>query len=309
MPELILHHYATSPFSEKIRLILGAKKLDWHSVNIPMLMPKPDAIALTGGYRRTPFMQIGADIYCDTALICDVLEHMEPEPALYPESHKGLARVLAQWGDTTLFMAAMAYNFQPKGALSIFPDPEQLKLFGQDRAAMRNNAPRFPAPDATAAYKSYLRRIANMLEAQPYLLGESPCIADYAVYHPLWFSRTRMPIMADILNATPQVLAWMDRMAAIGHGTSVKMTAETAIEVAHAATPQALGDEVFQDEHGIALGSQVVIAAESFGLEPTSGELVAATRTRYTIRREDQRAGTVHVHFPRIGFILKKAEG
>ena len=308
MSELILHHYPTSPFSEKIRLILGAKKLDWHSVLIPRIMPKPDAVALTGGYRRTPFMQIGADIYCDTALICDVLEQLAPQPALYPESHKGLARVLAQWGDTTLFQASMAYNFQPKGALSIFPDPEQLKLFMQDRGAMRNNAPRFPAPDATAAYKSYLRRIANMLDSQPYLLGDSPCIADYAVYHPLWFSRTRMPVMADILDATPQVLAWMDRMAAIGHGESVKMTSVAALELAHASTPRVLEGEIFQDEHGIALGSQVVIAAESFGLEPTAGELVAATRTRYTLRREDERAGIVHVHFPRIGFVLKKAE-
>lgn len=309
MAQIILHHYPTSPFAEKIRLILGAKKLDWQSVHIPMVMPKPDVIALTGGYRRTPVLQIGADIYCDTALICDVLEHLAPQPALYPASQKGLARVLAQWADTTLFQAAMAYNFQPKGALSIFPDPEQLKIFGQDRAAMRNNAPRFPAPDATAAYKSYLRRIANMLEGQPYLLGASPCIADFAVYHPLWFSRTRMPVMADILDATPEVLAWMDRMAAIGHGTSVKMRAEAALQVAHAATPLALVQEAFQDEHGIALGSEVVVTAESFGLEPTAGELVAATRTRYTLKRTDERAGTVHVHFPRIGFILKKAEG
>jgi glutathione S-transferase len=65
---------------------------------------------------------------------------------------------------------------------------------------------------------------------------------------------------------------------------------------------------VFQDEHGIALGSPVVIAADNFGLEPTEGELVAATRTRYTLRRSDARAGMVHVHFPRVGFTLKKAK-
>jgi glutathione S-transferase len=64
--------------------------------------------------------------------------------------------------------------------------------------------------------------------------------------------------------------------------------------------------EVFQDDHGIALGTQVVIAADNFGLEPTEGELIAATPTRYTLRRNDDRAGTVHVHFPRVGFTLKK---
>lgn len=307
MTDLILHHYPTSPFAEKIRLILGAKKLDWQSVHIPMIMPKPDLVALTGGYRRTPVLQIGADIYCDTSLICDVLENMQPDVALYPASHKGLARVLAHWADTTLFQAAMAYNFQPKGALSIFPDPDQLKVFAQDRAAMRNNAPRMPAADATAAYKSYLRRIADMLHAQDYLLGDAPCIADFSVYHPLWFSRTRMPVMADILNATPLVLSWMDRMAAIGHGRSENCDAQAALQIAKAAKPATLVNEAFQDEHGIALGTEVSIAAESFGLEPTVGILRAATRTRYTLERHDERTGKVHVHFPRVGFVLKKA--
>ncbi len=89
MADLILHHYPNSPFSEKVRLILGYKKLPWKSVIIPAIMPKPDVQALTGGYRRTPFMQVGADIYCDSALICDVLEHLQPAPPIYPEPGNG----------------------------------------------------------------------------------------------------------------------------------------------------------------------------------------------------------------------------
>ena len=64
MTELILHHYPTSPFSEKIRLIMGYKKLAWKSVIVPQIQPKPDVVALTGGYRKTPFLQVGSDIYC-----------------------------------------------------------------------------------------------------------------------------------------------------------------------------------------------------------------------------------------------------
>ena len=66
---LILHHFNASPFSEKIRLVMGLKGLNWVSVVIPSIMPKPDLTPLTGGYRRTPVLQIGADIYCDTQLI------------------------------------------------------------------------------------------------------------------------------------------------------------------------------------------------------------------------------------------------
>ena len=310
MTDLILHHYPTSPFSEKIRLVLGYKNLAWKSVIIPSILPKPDVLALTGGYRKTPFLQIGSDVYCDSALICDVLEHLQSTPTLYPAEHKGLARIVAQWADSTLFWAAMAYNLQPKGAAAMFEGapPEVAQAFGADRAAMTVGMTRLRPADATAAYKSYLRRIANMLDGQDFLMGRAPCVADFAVYHPLWFSRKRVPVMAGILDATPGVLAWMDRMAAIGHGPMEKYSATESIAACAASTGAVVqNDTTFQDEHGIALGSQVTVSAESFGPEPTEGELVAATRTRYTLRRTDERAGTVHVHFPRIGFVLKKA--
>ena len=310
MADLILHHYATSPFAEKVRLILGYKKLAWKSVISPMIMPKPDVVALTGGYRKTPVLQIGADIYCDTALICDVLEHLQGEPSLYPEPSKGMGRTLAQWADTTLFWTAMAYNFQPAGTAQVFAGapPETAKAFADDRQAMRQGMPRMPAADAAAAYKSYLRRLSDMLDDWPFLLGAVPSIADFAAYHPLWFTRTRTPAMAGILAATPAVLEWMDRMAAIGHAPHEKCSALDAIAVAAAAVPSELYDDIFQDEHGIALGSQVTVRSENFGLEPTQGELMAATRMHYTLRRTDERAGLVHVHFPRIGYALKKVD-
>lgn len=311
MSDLILHHYPSSPFAEKIRLVLGYKNLAWKSVVIPQIMPKPDVQALTGGYRKTPILQIGADIYCDTSLICDVLEHLAPTPSLYPEPGKGLARTLAQWADSTLFWAAMAYNLGPKGAADMFGNtpPEVAKAFSDDRRAMSGSMTRLRPADAAAAYKSYLRRLSDMLDDQPFLLGAVPTVADFACYHPLWFTRTRTPSVAGILDLTPAVVDWMARMAAIGHGTMEKFNAADAIAVAAASTPHTLlTDSTFQDDHGIALGSLVTVAAESFGPEATEGELVAATRTHYTLRRIDERAGTVHVHFPRIGYVLKKAE-
>ena len=309
MSELILHHYPNSPFAEKVRLMLGHKRLAWQSVFIPMIMPKPDLTALTGGYRRTPVLQIGADIYCDTALIADVLEHLAPTPTLYPEGAQGAARIVAQWADSALFTAAMAWNFQPAGVAQVFEgaSAEAVQAFVADRAAMRGGAARMASSDAAATYKSYLRRLASMLHGQSYLLGAQPCLADFAAYHPLWFTLERTPAVAGILEATPDVKAWMARMQAIGHGTPGKCSAQEALQAAHSATPAALTDELFQDEHGIPLGSTVTVAADHFGTEPTEGELMAATRTRYTLRRIDPRAGTVHVHFPRVGFTLKKA--
>ncbi len=308
MSDLILHHYPNSPFAEKVRLILGYKGLAWKSVFIPMIMPKPDLTALTGGYRKTPVLQIGADIYCDTALICEVLEQRAPAPTLYPEGQDGLARILAQWADSALFTAAMAWNFQPAGVAQVFAGvpADGVQAFVADRAAMRGGAPRMASADAAGAYKSYLQRLSSMLKGRDFLLGAQPCVADFAAYHPLWFTLERTPALAGILDATPELKVWMAHMKAIGHGTPGRCSAEEALQVARSSVPAAVQGEAFEDEHGIAPGHTVRIAADHFGLEPTEGELVAATPSRYTLRRSDARAGTLHVHFPRLGFTLKE---
>jgi glutathione S-transferase len=310
MSQLILHHYPTSPFAEKIRLIFGYKKLAWHSVIIPRIMPKPELTALTGGYRRTPVMQIGADIYCDTALIADVLEKIAPAPSLYPSSVNGASRIVAQWADSQVFSAAMAYNFQPAGIADVFAGvPEEaIQAFVADRAAMRGGAPRMAIGEGTSTYKSQLRRLSDMLTERPYLLGDAPSIADFSAYHPIWFTLERTPSLSGILDATPLLKDWMTRMKAIGHGVHEKMSAEHALEAANHATPSDVTQMPFVNEHGIDLGSEVTITADNFGLEPTQGTLVAATKTRLILRREDQRTGAVHVHFPRNGFILKKVK-
>ena len=309
MPELIFHHYPTSPFSEKIRLIFGLKRLQWRSVVIPVIMPKDDLVALTGGDRKTPVLQIGADIYCDTALIADLLERLQPTPTLFPPAQEALVRTVAQWADSTLFWTAIAYAFQPAGMAGMFAGlpPEALKAFGTDRAALRANAPRMPVPEATAQLTAYLQRFASMLAGgQACLLGPEPTLADFSVYHALWYVR-RATAVASILEATPSVLAWMDRMAAIGHGTHEDMTSGQAIEHAHCTGAHlAASAAAFVDHHGAALGDTVTIMPSDYGLDPVEGTLVLSTVDEFAVEREDARCGKVVVHFPRIGFQLKK---
>lgn len=305
MSDLILHHYPASPFSEKIRLIMGYKKLAWQSVIIPNIMPKPDLQALTGGYRRTPVLQVGADIYCDTSLIVEILEAHQPDPTLYPAAMEGVVRTVAQWADFQLFWSAMSYNLGPKGAAYYFQKvpPEAAKAFMEDRAKMRADLCRLPAGDAAGVYKTYLGMLTHMLSTHSYLFGEVPTLADFSAFHPLWFTQN-IPPLAEIFAAFPMVTTWMKRVAECGHGTPSMLSAADAIAVAARSKPVALATE-FQDEHSIALGSKVAVTADSFGVEATEGELVAATASRYTLCRQDERAGTVHVHFPRVGFQLK----
>ncbi|MDO8701332.1 MAG: glutathione S-transferase family protein [Undibacterium sp.] len=312
MQDIIFHHYPVSPFSEKIRLILGYKNLSWKSVMIPSIMPKPDVVALTGGYRRTPILQIGADIYCDTALIADVLERIAPTPSLYPASISGVAKIVAQWADTTLFWTVIAYTFQPAAMAGILGNltPEQMKAFGSDRAAMRANAPRMTLSEATGQLTEYLRRLDAMLANdtnQAWLLGNEASIADFSVYHSLWFIR-RVPAVAGILDAHPKLLAWMDKVAAIGHGQFEKMRSGDAIQIASTSVACSADDLAFVDTHDIALGDRVAIMPSDYAMDAVVGELVICSGNALALRRTDERAGTVVVHFPRIGYQMKRAD-
>ena len=306
MPELILHHYDTSPFSEKFRLVLGLKGLAWRSVKVPRIMPKPDVVALTGGYRRTPFLQIGADVYCDTALMCRVLDALHSEPPLYPQAASPLQHVLAQWADSALFWTAVPFTMQPAGAAHIFEGaaPEVIKAFAVDRAAMTQGMRRASTVDARAHLLTYLGWLDSLLEdGRPYLLGALPCIADFSVVQSLWFIR-RAPPVATILAPCVRLEAWRARVAAIGHGRSVPMTSDEAIQIAAAGTGFAATQVA--PGAGFVAGAAVTVAATDYGADPVSGILVGLNDAEVVIERRGERAGTVRVHFPRIGFQVKE---
>jgi glutathione S-transferase len=308
MKQIILHHYPTSPFAEKIRLILGFKGLRWSSVIIPNVMPKPDVIALTGGYRKTPIMQIGADIYCDTALIADVIEEQAPQPTLYPGGSAGASRILAQWADSTLFWTMIPYALQPAGVAHMFSGvpPEALKTFNDDRAVFRANMPRMRAAEAGAGFVLYLDRLSDALGKQAFFCGAAASIADFSVYHNVWFVMRAGP-MAKIFDAYPALNAWRLRMEAFGHGTMDKLDSASAITIAHDAQAAASAG-LLADTHGVGIGERVVVAATDTGVDPIEGALHGATKDRISIAREDARAGQVVVHFPRLGFEMRRVK-
>jgi len=308
MTEPVLHHYPVSPFAEKARLMLGFKRLAWKSVLIPLIMPKPDVVALTGGYRRTPILQVGADIYCDTALIARVLEELAPAPSFFPQGETYAVQAAAQFADSTLFLNTVPVAFQPgMGMMKIFfkdAAPEYLAAFGKDRSAYRGATRRGPAHECKANLADLLGKIEAQLGA-PFLFGADPCYADFSLYHalwPLWLPEDLRPM----LSPYPRTLAYMERMTAIGHGKSSEISSGDAIQIARSSTPGSVKNPVALETNGIGLGAQASVMPVDTGLDPVTGELVTASADRIVIRRTDPRAGTVHVHFPRFGYQLNK---
>lgn len=309
MHELILHHYPTSPFSEKARLMLGFKQLSWRSVLIPAMMPKPDLIALTGSYRKTPVLQVGADIYCDSALIARRLEAEKATPPLFPEGQEFNVTSFAQWADSLVFQHAVSLVFQPESIAVRFGTlpPEFLKTFIVDRTALFSggNAVRVPLEQAKHQWPVLMSRLQQQLEREQgdFLFGE-PSLADFAMAHSLWFLRGT-PVTAPLVDEYPAVAAWLGRVLGFGHGAHSEMSGEEAVAIAREATPAELPNEAFTDPNGFTLGQQVTIAAIDYGVDAVAGELLFSGSEELILRREDPRAGVVHVHFPRMGFRIE----
>ena len=306
MSEIILHHYPSSPFAEKVRVCLGIKGLAWRSVEQPVIMPKPALVALTGGYRRIPVMQIGADVWCDTLAMVAELERRAPEPSLFPGGDRGLGQALALWTDRLMFQAAVALIF---GGLGDRIPP----AFVADRQAM--SGARFD-PAALAAgvphMAGQLRACLAWVEAQlgdgrPFLTGDHPGLADASAYYNLWFLRSAYPPAAALADPFAAVLAWEARVRAIGHGTPSALAPDEAIAVARGATPAARAEIDTADPSGFSAGERVAVAADDYGRDPIVGTLVTLTATEVAIRREDAAAGEVVVHFPRVGFTVARA--
>ena len=307
MIELVLHHYDISPFSEKVRLILGYKRLKWRSVMIPIIAPKPDLLALTGGYRRTPVLQVGADIYCDSALIARTLERLHPSPTLYP-GDAPLAETFAAWADYTLFWTMIPLVMQPGVVGQLFEGapPETLKSFAADRAAFTAGMRRLTPTDAAPQFATYLGRIERQLaDSRSFLFGEAPTIADFSLAHSLWFV-WRLPASAPLLAPYAYVNAWSGRMRRFGHGAREEITAAHALQLAAGADSTAPVE--FDGALGYQRGEPIIVSATDYGTDPVAGTLVALTRDAVAVQRIDERAGKVVVHFPRIGFQIRRQE-
>lgn len=303
MTDIIFHHYPQSPVSEKVRVVFGIKDLRWHSVEIPRVPPKPDLMPLTGGYRRTPVMQIGADIYCDSLCIIRELERRNPEPTLFPGGAAGLAWGVARWTDGALFDNAVAVVL---GSAHADLPPE----FARDRARLYFG----PDHDLAAIAADLPHRLAQLRVqfgwaderlsgGRAFMLGDDPGLPDALLYYLVWFLRGRYAGGGDLLDPFPALCEWESRVAALGHGESTPMSSADALRIASDAEPTTLRSEDPGDPQGLAPGMSVAVAPDVDGGDPpVTGVVLAVSADTITLLRREPVVGNVAVHFPRAGY-------
>jgi len=301
MPEVILHHYPQSPVSEKVRVVLGMKRLAWRSVIIPRLPPKPDLMPLTGGYRLTPVMQIGADIYCDSQCIIRELERRFPEPTLFPGGSDGMAWGVSRWTDGALFQKAIAVVF---GAAEDLPAD-----FAADRGALYFG----PEFDLTAL-KMALPHTLAQLRAQfgwmemrlatgrRFMLGAEPGLPDALCYYLVWFIRGRYDQGPEFLAQFENLCAWERRVEAIGHGSPSEMDSGEALAIARDSQSETAEKVDPHDPQGFRPGDAVEVMPDGpGGGTPVVGRILSLDAQEIVLRRRDEQVGEVAVHFPRVG--------
>lgn len=309
---IILHHYDTSPFSEKIRLALRMKNLAWASVDIPVIMPKPLLTPLTGGYRRTPVMQIGADIYCDTAMILMELERRYPIPSLDLPGHEGIHKIVAHWADRVWFQVSVGVIFGALGDAvpAAFRDDRE-KLSGRpfDTAAMAAAAPML-----RDQWRAHLMQIEERLQggrgagSGNWMISTKAGLCDVHAHMNIWFTEKTLPdFVASCLEGAPLTRDWYQRLNEIEGQEPEKITGERALEIARDSGPRLKAATVDgREPQGLVLGEAVAVAPDDYGRDWVTGTLVHADDQCIILQRMDDQAESLHVHFPRAGYMVRR---
>tara|TARA_R110001599_G_scaffold353459_1_gene592326 strand:- start:17338 stop:18264 length:927 start_codon:yes stop_codon:yes gene_type:complete len=306
---IILHHYPMSPFSEKIRLMCGYLDLEWQSVVSPESPPRPIVEPLAGGYRRIPVTQVGADIFCDTRLICAEIAASGGRAELDPATGDESSQALATKFEGEVFWAAVSSIPARRVLRRLFSDLSFLQAlrFLKDRVGIARSAQTeiVPPKRAIGLFAEHLRSLEEMLIANGvYLGGDTPVYLDFAAYHTLWFKVVVGGI--PIPSGLPAVTAWYDRMTAHGHGRMQAGSVDDAFAAARTAQPRPV--PVALQDHP-KMGAQVVVAPNDYALDATTGLLVGADQSRWIVARETRDLGLLHVHFPTQGFKLSVESG
>ena len=306
MSQIILHHYDASPFTQKALRMLGLKGLAWRSVQMPMVMPKPDLIRLTGGYRGTPVMQIGADIYIDTQCIARALEARFPDPTFFPARDPGLAYALVKWSDH-FFQAGLTMALALLG-------PDWNEPFRRDREAIFKGLNVGAAQSNLGHAMAQFRASAALLNEQladgrPFLTGDAPALADIQAFGVPWFTRAALPVTARLLAEFRHLPGWEARVAALGEGSRREITFAEAAAAARDALPDMSAGPVADDAQNLQPGANVRIEPDDFSERgAVEGRLLRASALTLAVHRRTEDLGDLVVHFPRLGYRVTRCD-
>ncbi|AEV35958.1 hypothetical protein PSE_1446 [Pseudovibrio sp. FO-BEG1] len=301
---MIFHHKDVSPYSEKIRLMLGYTGISWSSVQAPLTPPRPSIDPLAGGYRRIPVAQKGADVFCDTILIAEEIARLSENPQLSPFGQSEDLSAFLQELETDVFFACVA-SIPVFGVIKALLQQVPLRVipgYLQDKKKLMTDTHLLQPSreNAKATWQRFLDQLENQLTSD-FLHGYTPGIADFSAVHMVWF-REKMD-RRQVFKGRRLLRNWFHRMAAIGHGHRTGITTEDALQIAAHADPRKISEEM---KRSALIGATVAVGPTDYATQATHGELVGEDENRWVLARDTQVAGRVHVHLPKRRFALTR---
>lgn len=251
MSQYLLFGSQASLFTGKARGYLRWKKLDFveHAVT-PKIMK--EVILPHVGWPVIPVLQApNGTIVQDTV---DIIAHVEaatPGPSVMPKGpiQQLVSLLLQLYADEWLTIPAMHYrwNYNEEWIYSEFgrssaPDasPEEQYRLGKERGQrFRDFVPLMgineeTIPGIERSYEAFLADFSKHLEHHPYIFGDRPSLADFALLGPLYAHLYRDPASGEIMKRlAPLVAQWTERTIAGG-------TAEDGMLVEQDAIPETL---------------------------------------------------------------------
>lgn len=302
-PTLILHQYDISPFSQKAQKMMGLKELSWQSVEMPMIAPKPDVEALTGGYRGTPVLQIGRDVFIDNWMIARALDEFDASgPAINAQGGLREAALYA-WGErlfTPLLHAALAAYQSEWDAdfladrKRVFPDVDFDTLNVSD-------------PDRRSQVRAYLGTVEAQLGLdQDFLGGAQADSCDIHVWGMVWMIHSALPALMPIVETFPRLTDWYERVSALGTGDREDVKIDVAWQSLKDGPARPLPDTPDQEPLAPWVGEVVDIAAGSADRGSASGRLLAVDHEQVVLGVEPISGEAAQVWFPRFGYHLRQ---
>lgn len=299
----IFHHYPQSPIAEKIRMTFGIMDLEWQSVQIPRIPPKPLLMPLTGGYRRTPVLQIGADIFCDSQAIALQLGLQSSHASTFHPLNKALDLIIGSFGETILFGLTVRVVL----TTSIGVAPEE---FIKDRGSLYFE-PGWTIQEMKASLPSILLQLESafdlinrhLQENGPFMNGNSPSYADAVVQHCAWFLCGRWESGNDFIKPFDALCKQRELITSLGHGKSHDISAELALEIANEHSPNApIGIKSLQ-AGSLTQGQKVKIRPNGNTSDPdVIGMLRYVDKRKIVIDYAHKDVGQVAIHFPLLGY-------
>jgi len=226
---------------------------------------------------------------------------VSPQPTLFPGSGAGLDYAMVKWADA-FFRAGLHMAI----GLTSPAWPEE---FRADRQKLFPDID-FAKVDVEHA-QSQLRAHASLIDLQlrdgrAFLGGDAPGLLDIHAWTVPWFARPWMPVVNDLLAAFPRLSAWEARVAALGEGERQPIACAEAFAAARAAKPLA-GSIEAGDAQGLKAGEMVDVGPEEeMRRGDVRGAVFSASSNEIAVRRSDPRCGEVVVHFPRLGYRVRR---